>query len=77
MKGLRGFDLRRFQSCVDAKKTAQKVDQDVEFGLRNDINSTPTVFVNYQRLTSVAGPEQIRTLIREMALSEQKTPAAR
>jgi len=66
-KRFRRFDSTRFASCVAGKKTAAKVDLDVAFGTENGVAGTPTLFLNGERIATVAAPEQLRTLIREAA----------
>ena len=58
---------------VMARITA-KVDQDIAFGTRSDVNATPTVFINGERVGPVTAPEQLRTLIREAG--SKPTPIA-
>jgi protein-disulfide isomerase len=59
-----GFDPARFQTCIDKKETAAKVDQDVAFGNEMKVTGTPTLFINGQRVSGYRA-EQIRTMIRE------------
>ena len=65
----RRFDSGRFAGCVAGKNTAAKVDLDLAFGTQNGVTGTPTLFINGQRVETVAAPEQLRTLIRETAAS--------
>jgi protein-disulfide isomerase len=69
----RKFDSGRFAGCVAGKKTAAKVDLDLAFGTQNGVTGTPAVFINGQRVETVAAPEQLRTLIRESASQAAKT----
>lgn len=62
---LRGFDLSRFQGCLASKRVGPKIDMDLAVGKRLGVSGTPTVFVNGERVSAGAVPEQIRTLIRE------------
>jgi protein-disulfide isomerase len=50
--------------------------QDVAFANRNGIEATPTVFIN-GRQTEVVAPEQLRTLIRELASGPKAVAQAR
>lgn len=61
------FDPGAYRRCVSARKTKEKVEKDIAFGTTAGITGTPTLFVNTHRLQGVAGPEQIRTLIRELS----------
>lgn len=40
------LDVPRFESCLDSKKFAGAVEEDVQDGLRAGVNSTPAFFVN-------------------------------
>jgi protein-disulfide isomerase len=66
-KRFRRFDSARFASCVAGQKAAARVDLDVAFGTQNGVTGTPTLFLNGERIATVAAPEQLRTLIREAA----------
>jgi len=57
-------DRARFQTCIENKETASKVDEDVKFGNEMRVTGTPTLFINGQRVSGFRA-EQIRTLIRE------------
>lgn len=62
---LQGFDPADFTACLDQKRTAAKVEQDVALGTEAGVRGTPTLFINGQLMSGVQ-PEQIRTYIREM-----------
>jgi protein-disulfide isomerase len=62
---LQGFDPADFTACLDQKRTAAKVEQDVALGTEVGVRGTPTLFINGQLMSGVQ-PEQIRTYIREM-----------
>jgi protein-disulfide isomerase len=48
-----GLDTNQFNQCIDTKATAQDVDNSYNEAVNQfKINSTPTVFVNGQKLTS-------------------------
>ena len=76
VRRFRRFDSGRFAGCVAGKKTAAKVDLDLAFGTQNGVTGTPTLFINGQRVATVAAPEQLRTLIREVG-SEPALTASR
>jgi protein-disulfide isomerase len=61
------FDQKAFERCLAGRTTAAKVERDVAFARQNGVNGTPTLFINSRRLEAGAPPEQIRTLIRELA----------
>jgi protein-disulfide isomerase len=48
---------------------AAKVERDIAFGKELQVNATPTLFINGQRVSGYR-PEEIRTLIREQAGSQ-------
>ena len=64
-KRIRGFDSKRFTSCVADKRTAAKVEADIAFGTESGVAGTPTMFVNAERVGAIVAPEQLRTLIRQ------------
>jgi len=66
VRTLSNFDNARFTACLDERRMAKKVEQDVTFGAENGIRATPTVFVN-GRQTQVVSAEQLRTLVRELS----------
>ncbi|HEV2690549.1 MAG TPA: DsbA family protein [Bryobacteraceae bacterium] len=74
-KRFRGFDSARFAGCVASKKSAAKVDLDVALGTQNGVTGTPTLFINGERIATVAAPEQFRTLIRETESQPARTEA--
>jgi protein-disulfide isomerase len=49
---------------------AAAVEQDIALGNQIGISATPTLFVNGHRLSGYR-PEQIRTLVRELASAAQ------
>jgi protein-disulfide isomerase len=75
-KELPGFDGAKFQACVVGKRAAARVDQDMAFAKQNGIEATPTLFVNGQRLESVASAEQVLTFIRQLSAPEHKITEA-
>lgn len=64
---LPGFDHNAFDRCVKERRSASKIDRDASFAREIDVQGTPTVFVNSRRITNIAGPEHLRSLIRELA----------
>ena len=75
-KHFRRFDTSRFATCVATKRTSSKVDRDIAFGTRSEVNATPTVFVNGELAGPITAPEQLRTLIREAAAKQAVTTSA-
>lgn len=45
-----GLDLQRFEADCNNRSTQQKVDADLESGLRSGVNGTPSFFVNNELL---------------------------
>ncbi len=46
-----GLEIERFATDRDSAETVQKLQQDIELGIRLDINQTPTVFINGKRVS--------------------------
>ena len=61
------FEQRAFRQCVETGAAKQAVQADVEFGLDNKIDATPTVFVNGMKVNWAANPDQVKRLIRQAA----------
>lgn len=53
------FDLQAFQACLNEKKTAERVLQDIEQAMSLGLDSTPTFFINGRK---VVGPITERKL---------------
>jgi protein-disulfide isomerase len=66
---IEGFDPVRFKTCIDRKESVARIDRDLTLGSQMTINSTPTLFINGQRVAGYR-EEEIRTLIREQMTSE-------
>ncbi|MBI3651228.1 MAG: thioredoxin domain-containing protein [Acidobacteria bacterium] len=63
-----GLDMKKFQEALSSGKFADKVQRDVEDGVRLGINATPTVFINGKRLRDKS-KESLKAAI-EAALKE-------
>ncbi len=53
-----GLDVTAFQTCLDEARYAEKVQDNLNYGLSLEVNSTPTFFVNgthHHRRTAVRG----------------------
>lgn len=48
--GLSGLDEASLRACVESDATRERLSRDVEEGLRLDIQSTPTFFVNGRKI---------------------------
>ena len=64
-----GLDRKKFDAALDSGKFADKVQRDLRDGWRLGINSTPTVFVNGQRIGEM-NYESLKVAI-EAALKEE------
>ncbi|MFZ8933474.1 MAG: DsbA family protein [Bacteriovoracaceae bacterium] len=53
-----GLDMKKFNNCLDSSKYAKTVDQDLEYGKKIGVKSTPTFFVNGQ-LINGAHPKKV------------------
>jgi protein-disulfide isomerase len=63
---LASFDSKKFETCLDTKAGAARVDADIAFGKEAGVTGTPSIFVNGLRQSSGYNPVQLRTLIREI-----------
>lgn len=61
------IDATKFSECVRKDGAAKLVDSDLALARENEVNSTPTLFVNGLRINGIASSEQLQTLIRELA----------
>ena len=68
--GVPGFDAKKFESCLDTRSGAARVDADIALGKEIGVNGTPAIFVNGQQLAGYR-PDQIRTLIRDLTDSSE------
>lgn len=53
-----GLELERFATDRESAETVQKLQRDIELGIRLDIDQTPTVFINGKRVS----PDALNTL---------------
>jgi len=75
-RGIAGMDQGKFQACVDRQAAKAAVDAELAFATAAGIHGTPTVFANGKQ-TQVAGADQLRSLIRQLAENPQAAiPAA-
>ena len=58
-----GSDTNKFQEAVNSNKFADKIQNDKEDGLALGINSTPTFFINQQKLTGAPSYEEFKAAI--------------
>jgi protein-disulfide isomerase len=62
-----GLDQEAFNACVDADRYAGQVQAETEAGRRQGVRSTPTLFVNGEKLEGVPTFEQLSQLIAAKA----------
>lgn len=60
-----GADEKKFKECFDAKKYADAVKKDTEYGEKLGVRSTPTFFINGQLLSGALPIEQFSEVIDE------------
>lgn len=58
-----GLDTATFDSCLDTKQGKAQVDADSREGQAKQINSTPTFFINGERIVGAAAIEQFKAVI--------------
>lgn len=60
-----GADVNKFKECMTSKKYAQAVQQDMEYGEKLGVRSTPTFFINGQLISGAVPIEQFSEVIDE------------
>jgi protein-disulfide isomerase len=60
-----GADTKKFQECMTAKKYADFVQKDLEYGEKIGVRSTPTFFINGQMVAGAVPIEQISEIVDE------------
>jgi len=60
-----GADVAKFKACVEGKKFAQAVQDDMGYGEKVGVRSTPTFFVNGQIVNGAVPIEQFSEIIDE------------
>ncbi len=60
-----GADEKKFKECVEAKKFAEFVQQDLSYGEKIGVRSTPTFFVNGQLIAGALPMEAFQEVIEE------------
>lgn len=58
-----GADVAQFKQCVESKKYASKIEEDLKYGERIGIRSTPTFFVNGQMIMGAQDVAKFAELI--------------
>jgi protein-disulfide isomerase len=60
-----GADVAKYKECVSAKKFADYVQKDMEYGEKIGVKSTPTFFVNGQLISGALPIEAFSEVIDE------------
>jgi protein-disulfide isomerase len=58
-----GMDVRAFQQCMDNGLSVGLVLRDVKLANLNEVNGTPTLFVNGRRVQGAADSAKLREII--------------
>lgn len=58
-----GLDTAQFNPCVDSDQHLEKVYQDVNEGKQLGIQSTPTFFINGQKVEGAIPYEQLKSIV--------------
>lgn len=61
--GVKSIDLNLFKSCLDQEMSLGIVLKDINLAAANDVNSTPTLFVNGERVPGVRDATDLRAII--------------
>lgn len=64
-----GLDTAAFDSCVDRDLTSEEVRADFTEGQSRGVNSTPTLFINGERVAGALSEEQLRDVITQLLAS--------
>ena len=60
-----GANMDEFKKCVDEKRFAKAVQEDVEYGNKLGVRSTPTFFINGKPVAGAQPIEQFKEMIEE------------
>ena len=60
-----GLDTARFESDLDSDAVENKVENDRQSGLRSKVNSTPTFFLNGQKIQNPRSYDEFKSLIND------------
>jgi len=58
-----GVDTDRFNACLASGEMAERVELDHQFGLNEGVKSTPTMFINGQRLNGLRSYDEYENFI--------------
>jgi protein-disulfide isomerase len=71
-----GLDQEAFSACVDSDRYAGQVRAETEAGRQQGVRSTPTLFVNGEKLEGVPSFDQLSQVIAAKAAEAAPPPAA-
>jgi protein-disulfide isomerase len=69
-----GLDRAKFDAALDSGRFAERVQQDIQDGMKLGIDSTPTVFINGRKMQDQKNHDSIKAAV-ESALKD--TPSAK
>lgn len=70
------LDTAAFNACLDSGQTRAKVEADTAAGRQKGVGSTPTIFVNDQKIQGVPRFDMVRQLVETLAAAA-RTPATK
>jgi len=76
-KDIKGLDVNSFQSCLENEMSLGLVFRDMSLASANEVNATPTLFINGHRVAGVKSADDLRQLIAEAAKEAGQTSSAR
>jgi protein-disulfide isomerase len=68
-----GLDRAKFDAALDSGRFAERVQQDIQDGMKLGIDSTPTVFINGRRMQDQKNHDSIKAAV-ESALKDATAP---
>lgn len=60
------LDLEKFRQDIDSKEVKNKVDEDLKEAEQMGINSTPTFFLNGQKLDNIKSFDELKILLKKL-----------
>ncbi|MBU6374653.1 MAG: thioredoxin domain-containing protein [Bdellovibrionales bacterium] len=66
-----GIDTAQFEKCLSDPSTSDRVIKDIEEGIRLNVESTPTFFINGRRVSGALPPQSWNELIEQMLKQAQ------
>lgn len=61
-----GLNLEQLDTCIASKEADTAIRNDVNLAIKNDLNSTPTFFVNGRRVQGAIDEARLKLLLREL-----------